>query len=507
MGRSFAITTPTNALELAGAGTADVTLTVTNQTERALRGTARLVPIEPTRREWIQVVEGEEERAFAPKGTHQYKVRAELPKGTPKGSYAFRLDFVNSENPDEDSTPGPAIALKVADAAPAPAGKFPMWIIPVIAVVLIGVGVGLYFALRGGSDVETVDVPELKGKSVEDANAALAAAGLSPQMGDPKDVADAAPGTVVEQAPKAGEKAPKGSAVVIHPKPAPPSADEVAVPAVTGKPLDSAKVALYEAGFSVNLGAAKFTGGAPGLIVEQRPAGGSKAARGAVVELVPEKESVIVPAVQTKAVTDAVLVLKKAKLDWEPVEEVNAAVEAGTVLRQAPAAGARAEQDSVVKLTIAKAPGRPIVIRPHVLEYVDLRKLGAIAALDPDIVGVTAVSSEGHFYNGAGPVVTLSYTTRQGGAARVEVTPLSGGKRAPGGSPVAVTTSKEGKGEAKMAVRVYGTALVKVDELLVRLLGAKGEELHSVKKPVSLIFHPVTPFKSVKGIDAIRDIR
>jgi beta-lactam-binding protein with PASTA domain len=505
MGRSFAITTPANALDLAGKSSGDVTLTVTNQTERALRGTARLVPIDPTRKEWIRIVDGEEERAFAPKGTHQYKVRAEIPKDTPKGSYTFRMDFVSSENPDEDSTPGPAIALKVADAAPATGGRFPMWIIPVIAVVLIGAGLGLFFALRGGGGV---DVPDLKGKTVDEAGAALTAAGFTSEMGDPKEAAGATPGTVVEQSPAAGEKAPKGSSVKIHPQAAPAPADTVAVPAVTGKSLDSAKVLLYEAGFSVKLGAAKFTGGAPGLIVGQTPAGGSKAPRGAVVELHPEKESILVPSVMSKPVTDAVVALKHAKLDWEPIEEASATAVAGTVLKQSPAPGARAEQDSVVKLTIAKTPGRPIVVKPWAtLELADMRKLAVFAVMDPDIVSVSGLSSEGSFSGGNGPLVTVSYQTQQGGAARVEVTPFSGGKVSPGGSAVAAPTAKEGKGEAKLSVRVYGTAVVKVDELLVRLVGPKGEELHSVRKPVSLTFHPIQALKERRPIDAIRKIQ
>lgn len=504
MGRSFAITTPANALDLAGKSSGDVTLTVTNQTERALRGTARLVPIEPTRKEWIRIVDGEEERAFAPKGTHQYKVRAEIPKDTPKGSYTFRMDFVSSENPDEDSTPGPAIALKVADAAPATGGPFPMWIIPVIAVVLIGAGVGLYFALRGGG----VDVPDLKGKTVDEAGAALTAAGLTSEMGDPKEVAGGTPGTVVDQSPAAGEKAAKGSAVKIHPQAAPAPADTVAVPAVTGKPLDSAKVLLYEAGFSVNIGAAKFTGGAPGLIVGQTPAGGAKAPRGAIVELNPEKASIQVPSVMSKLVTDAVVALKHAKLDWEPIEEANATAVAGTVLKQSPAPGARAEQDSVVKLTIAKTPGRPIIVKPWAtLELADMRKFSAFATMDPDIVSVSGLSSEGSFSGGNGPQVTVSYQTQHGGAARVEVTPFSAGKVSPGGSAVSAPTAQEGKGEAKLSVRVYGPAVVKVDELLVRLVGTKGEELHSMRKPVSLTFHPIQALKERRSIDAIRKIQ
>ena len=485
MSRSFAITTPANTMELGGKTSGEVTLTVTNQTERALRGTARLVPIDPTRKEWIRVVDGEEERSFAPKGTHQYKVKVEVPKDTPKGSYTFRMDFVSSENPDEDSTPGPAIAVKIADSTPQPAGKFPMWIIPVIAVALIGIGVGLYFALRGGGEpeIETVDVPDLKGKTVEEAGGALAALGLKSRMGDVKEVAGSKPGTVVDQNPKAGVKAPKASEVEINPQAAPPPPlEEVAVPTVTGKPVDSAKVLLFEAGFSIKMGAPKFTGGAPGLVVGQIPAAGGKAQRGSVVELLPEKESIVVPSVLQRTVSDAVLVLKQAKLDWEPLEEVNATVAVGTVLKQTPSPGARAEQESVVKLTIAKAaPGRLVL---H-----DLPFRAELFKLKTDYANVTDVSpNPGHFSSGAGATVTLSYATQFGANARIVVTPLSGGKTAPGGSAVAVQTGKEGRGEAKVAIRIFTLAVVKVDELRVQMFGPQGQELHDVRRAVTLTY-------------------
>ncbi|HEX7897225.1 MAG TPA: PASTA domain-containing protein [Planctomycetota bacterium] len=486
MSRSFAITTPVNTLELAGKASGEVTLTVTNQTDRALRGTARLVPIDPTRKEWIRVVDGEEERSFAPKGTHQYKVKVDVPQDTPKGAYTFRMDFVSSENPDEDSTPGPAIAVKVAASAPPAPNKFPMWIIPVIAVVVIGIGIGLYFALRGGGEpaAETVDVPDLKGKTVEEAGGALTALGLASRMGEVKDVAGAKPGTVVGQTPAAGEKAPKGSEVEINPQAAPPPPpDEVAVPVVTGKPVDSAKVALYEAGFSIKMGEPKFTGGAPGLVVGQIPAGGTKAQRGGVVELLAEKESIVVPSVLQKMVQDAVVALKHAKLDWEPIEEVNTSVTAGTVLRQAPAPGARAEPESVVKLTVAKAHGRLVLVDLPMLRA-DLYKLKL------DYANVTEVTpNPGNLSSGGSAMVKLSYATQHGAAARIVVTPLTGGKLSPGGSAAAVQTGKEGKGEVSVAIRVFTAGSVKVDELQVQLFGPKGEVLHDVRKAVTLSYH------------------
>lgn len=491
MARSFAITAPANTVELAGKTTAEVTLTVTNQTERALRGTARLVPVEPTRREWLKVVDGEEERAFAPKGTHQYKVRAEVPAETPQGSYAFRMDFVSSENPDEDSTPGPAIALKVAAAGATPK-KFPFWIIPVAAVVLLAAGLGLFFALRGGGDGEGIAVPDLKGKTVEEANQALGEVGLVPQLGEPRDEAGAKPGTVVDQKPAAGETLAKGAAVELFPQLVPPPApEEIAVPSVVGRSLDAAKVALFEAGFTPKIGPARFTGGPPDRVVAQAPAGDAKAARGAVVEIAPEKESIVVPNVVRKTLTEALVALKQARLDWEPSEEATTAFPAGTVIKQAPTAGSRAEQDSVVKVTLAKAPGRPTIIElPPALHRIDLEKVYRVAVPQiQEYVSVSDVSpNPANLPAGGRVTVTVNYATQHGGKARVSVTPLTGGKTTPGGSAVWADTEADGRGEARPMVRVYSTLPAKVDTLLVRLVGADGRTLAEVKRPVSLTF-------------------
>ena len=490
MARSFAITAPVNSVELAGKTTADVTLTVTNQTERSLRGTARLVPIEPTRREWLKVVDGEEERSFAAKGTHQYKVRVELPPDTPKGAYTFRMDFVSSENPDEDSTPGPAIGLKVGEAG-APEKKFPWWIIPVAAAVLLAVGLGLFFGLRGSGDGR-VDVPDLRGKTVEEANAALAEAGLVSQLGEPRDQAGAKPGTVVDQKPPAGETLAKGGAVELFPQIVPPPAgEEIAVPSVVGRTLDAAKVALFEAGFTPKLGEPKFTGGAPDRVVAQSPAGNGKAPRGTVVEITPEKESVVVPDVAGKTIAEALVALKQAKLDWEPAEEATTAVTAGKVIRQAPAAGSRAEQNSIVKVTIAKEAGRPTIIAlPPGLHRIDVDKLYKVAV--PQIREYLSVSdvspNPANLPSGGRVTVTVNYTTQEGGKARITVTPLTGGKATPGGSTVTVMTEADGRGEVKPAFRVYATFVAKVDTLLVQMIGSDGQVLGEVRKPVSLTF-------------------
>jgi hypothetical protein len=109
--------------------------------------------------------------------------------------------------------------------------------------------------------------------------------------------------------------------------------------------------------------------------------------------------------------------------------------------------------------------------------------------LKTDYANVTDVSpNPGNFSSGGGATVTLSYATQFGANARIVVTPLSGGKTAPGGSAVAVQTGKEGRGEAKVAIRIFTLGVVKVDELRVQMFGPQGQELHDVRRAVTLTY-------------------
>ena len=78
MGRSFAITSLTNTVELNGEKTGEVTLTVTNKGGRALRGMARIIPIDATRAEWMTICDGEPERAS--QDTTETQPRRERPE-------------------------------------------------------------------------------------------------------------------------------------------------------------------------------------------------------------------------------------------------------------------------------------------------------------------------------------------------------------------------------------------------------------------------------------------
>jgi eukaryotic-like serine/threonine-protein kinase len=129
-----------------------------------------------------------------------------------------------------------------------------------------------------------VDVPEVTGQSEAEARATLRAAGLSAGTVAKREVEGQAAGTVLSQSPAAGTPVRAGEAVSLVVAKA---SQEVTVPRVVGKKRERAEGELIGAGFAVKSNTRAVTGEAEvGLVLQQSPAGGAKAKRGATIALV-----------------------------------------------------------------------------------------------------------------------------------------------------------------------------------------------------------------------------
>jgi len=90
-------------------------------------------------------------------------------------------------------------------------------------------------------------------------------------------------GTVLSQSPSAGSSVRSGEAVSLVVAKA---SQEVAIPRVVGKRQERAEGELIGAGFVVKSGTRTVTSEAEvGLVLQQTPAGGTKAKRGATIKL------------------------------------------------------------------------------------------------------------------------------------------------------------------------------------------------------------------------------
>lgn len=112
-----------------------------------------------------------------------------------------------------------------------------------------------------------IEVPDVTGKSAEDARRLLREAGLNPVDGDTVTDRDVDAGDVAQQSPRAGDiidPAEDGTDVEIR------VSDAVRVPLVIGRPGDTARETLEQRGFRVDV-----DGPADGVVYSQSPGPGS----------------------------------------------------------------------------------------------------------------------------------------------------------------------------------------------------------------------------------------
>jgi beta-lactam-binding protein with PASTA domain len=134
-----------------------------------------------------------------------------------------------------------------------------------------------------GAPAQKVTVPDVTGRSPEEAEQLLKDAGLAvaPEQGKREVEGDEEPGQVVETDPTAGQPVSKGSKVklIIGDEP-----EAVEVKDVTGENVDAARATLEDDGFTVETN--EVDSDQPeGTVVDQDPKGGSEVEPGSTVTL------------------------------------------------------------------------------------------------------------------------------------------------------------------------------------------------------------------------------
>jgi eukaryotic-like serine/threonine-protein kinase len=141
---------------------------------------------------------------------------------------------------------------------------------------------GSEVALVVSTGPEQLEVPDVSGKSFDEASSELEAAGFKVTRKD-QETADEDPGTVLSQTPKGGSEAAKGSAVTLVVAKEP---TEVDVPDVTGEDQGDAIAALSAEGFEIRRQERDVDSPeGDGVVIEQDPASG-KAEKGSTVTIV-----------------------------------------------------------------------------------------------------------------------------------------------------------------------------------------------------------------------------
>jgi beta-lactam-binding protein with PASTA domain len=421
MAKTFAITTTaTDTLKTDARGHAEAVFTVTNTSPRPVRGMARVKALESAKQEWLQIT-GESERDFAPGGTQQFVVtfdaRVTVPpaSGTkPPGTsstastpttgaaadkYSFRIDVASATNPDEDFTEGPVVKVELPAAKPAsPPKPFPKWIfIPIAAVVLIGIAVGLFFLLRKTS----VAVPNVVGMTLDEARTAIADAKLSPVEKEVQITGKAEPGKVIDQDPKPDSSpVPKGTEIQLIIEGTEP---RVEVPDVTKRLFPDAQERLTKSGFTVvQTGTDLAEGLQPNQVVSQQPAAGTQAKSGSTVELVVAVQRLIpVPDVTFRPsnLAQAQITAAGLKFVMKDPELAPANVAPGNIKSQNPAAGEKVPPGATIEL-VAAAPSTTV----------------------PNVIGKKIAEAQVLFQQASLDLGTVSGRVNEANASTVEIT-------------------------------------------------------------------------------------
>jgi serine/threonine-protein kinase len=197
-----------------------------------------------------------------------------------------------------------------------------------------------------------VDVPDVVGKTRDEAVTALTGAGL---VADVHEVpSDRPENTVIAQDPRAGDEVEEGSEVRINvssgPKP-------VAVPPVVGLPFEQASSELQAAGFAVRR--TDVDSNQPeGIVIAQDPGGNTLAAKNATVTLSVSKgpETTGIPDVESVDEQTAKDTLAAAGFKVKVLrEDVDDPSLEGIVLSQDPPGGTEAVPGTTVTILVGRA--------------------------------------------------------------------------------------------------------------------------------------------------------
>ena len=201
---------------------------------------------------------------------------------------------------------------------------------------------------------EKISVPDVSGKSKEEATSTLTKAGFA--IGDvteqTSDSVDS--GKVISTDPKSGTEAAKGSVVNIILS---TGSDKVTVPNIVGLSLSEARAKAQAVGLTISQsGSDNSDTYDKDIIMSQNPTSGSSASKGSSIGYIISlgKGNVSVPNVVGYSQSGAKSSIEGVGLKATFVEEYSDSVEKGIVISTNPSSGTKIEPGSSVTVTISK---------------------------------------------------------------------------------------------------------------------------------------------------------
>lgn len=205
---------------------------------------------------------------------------------------------------------------------------------------------------KGVEPAEQVEVPNLTGKTAEEAESALTAAGLKGSAS--QEANDAEEGTVFWQDTNTGTKVDKGTVISYKVSTGP---DTVSVPGVLGKTEAEATNTLSDAGFQVGSEQGDYSDTYPaGTVMAQSVTGSAPSGTTVVITISKgPNPNADVPSVVGKTESDAKASLQDLGFRVSVQQQASSSVAKGTVISQS--ATGSAKRGSTITIVVSTGPG------------------------------------------------------------------------------------------------------------------------------------------------------
>lgn len=241
------------------------------------------------------------------------------------------------------------------------------WVMVIAFIILLAGGLYVVATTLSGGD-DSVVVPSLTGKSLDEATRELDALGLEPDVKGEEETDDFEPGLIAKQDPGQGEKLRPGEAVSVW---LAVGAEKVAVPNVVGKTELQAVIDLGQAKLEPDIRREPSEDQPEGTVFKQDPVANASASVGSPVTLWvstgPAGLDVDLPNVVGETQERAMELLgRELKLTVKLLEE-SSDKPAGQVVRQFPPAGQRVAESSTVTIYVSDGSLQPEVAVPNVI--------------------------------------------------------------------------------------------------------------------------------------------
>lgn len=234
-----------------------------------------------------------------------------------------------------------------------------VWMAAVAAGILLIAIAFMLISMFGGFGTSQWDetfVPNVEGKSLEEATQLLSDAKLGIEIEEQIASAQYEKDVVISQEPAAGRSVKKGAKIRV--KISSGLDGELTVPNVVSYDKDNAVTILEKAGFKAVITEEESENTSENTVIRQSPSAGTAAKANETIRLYvavkKEKEETDVPNVIGKSLAQAKNDIENAGLVVGNVAEEESEQSVGTVIRQSPSSGRKAEKKSAVSLTVSK---------------------------------------------------------------------------------------------------------------------------------------------------------